>query len=90
MLFGAVVWSPLAPAFPVVVAHLFDQDFGASSAWGPVEVAHRRWLRWALDIHGTDMVSTAQLYVISDRVPLCLLVQKAVWRYVQGLDIPIG
>ena len=48
LLFAAVTWSPVAPAGPVIVPTQCPSLYGAHAVWPSVEVAHRKWLRWAL------------------------------------------
>jgi hypothetical protein len=54
LLFAAVTWSPVAPAAPVIVPSQCESMHGAHAVWPQIEVAHRKWLRWALQVDWTD------------------------------------
>ena len=89
LLFGAVVWAPLAPLAPVLLETTTPAN-DTSTRWRRVEVLARSWYRWALGVPRATHMSVAALYVLADRPSMALLVQKAVWRYVWGLQVPLG
>ena len=88
--YGAVLWGPLAPSFPVVAPLLFDRQFGAGAIWGAVETFVRDLYRWQLGLTRTDRLPLALLYTLANRPPAVVTVNKAVWRYDHFVHRSIG